>query len=302
MGAILITGAGGFIGACLARRLTAAGRAVVGIDRQSPGPEVCRWGYARLLGTPLADVCARHAPEVAIHCAYDPDPRAAEKNEEGTRAWAEQLRREGCSRQVFFSSISARPGALAPYGQLKYRLEQWFLSWNGVVVRPGLVVGPGGLFARMVAFTRRFPVVPLVDGGRTRVYFTGVDFLVDAVAGLVQGSPADGAWNLHQPQPTSMRALLQAVCKTLGIQRAFAPVPYGLCLGAAMALENLPWPAVGIRSDNVRGLRQNNTLDLPSHVAELGGREESIDILVQRALLGGAREQETRANHVAKAA
>ena len=53
------------------------------------------------------------------------------------------------------------------YGKNKYDLEKWFLKIpHSKVIRPGLVVGNGGIYQRISGFVQRFKYLPLPGGGK----------------------------------------------------------------------------------------------------------------------------------------
>src|SRR6185295_8526879 len=111
---------------------------------------------------------------------------AQEVNVVGTRRLAELAAAAGVKRFVFVSSQSARADAPAAYGRTKHEAEVVLAEIPGlevVVVRPGLVCGPGsrGLFARIGRLVEALPVVPLLGGGRALVQPIHVDDLCAAL-------------------------------------------------------------------------------------------------------------------------
>jgi nucleoside-diphosphate-sugar epimerase len=211
-------------------------------------------------------------------------PQGAAASERGTVKWADEAGAAGVMRQLFVSSISARADARAAYGQVKHRLEQWFLSRRGVVVRLGLVIADGGLFARMAGIVRKSAAVPLIAGGRTRVYFNDSDTAGRQIADLALNWHGGTAWNLQQPEPTTMRELLLAVRDALGARTRFLPVPYLPVLAAAWLLDCLKIRVQGISYENVVGLKQNDVADMHSDFRQLGGIPRDIASLVRDAL------------------
>ena len=76
-----------------------------------------------------------------------------------------------------------------------------------------MVVGDGGMYARIRSSAMRLPVTPLLDGGRQLIYVLGIDTLCLALRDtlLAQGAALRGeAWNLIQPQPVTLREMARA--------------------------------------------------------------------------------------------
>ena len=153
---LFITGIHGFLGSAMAEHFRRRGHTVTGSARNSSEGVV-----ALRIGEPF-DPAVFRGSDVVIHAAHDFTAGAKEKNIRGTRAWFEAA---AGARQVFFSSYSARPDAASEYGATKYAIEKMFLDAGQAVVRPGLVIGDGGLFAKQRAALRKTPIVPLIAGG-----------------------------------------------------------------------------------------------------------------------------------------
>ncbi len=99
------------------------------------------------------------------------------------RARLEEAEAAGVPLQIFLSTLSAEPDALSDYGRAKYELEQRFTAAQQIVFRLGVVVGDGGMYARIRSSATRLPVTPLLDGGRQLIYVLGIDTLCLCAAG-----------------------------------------------------------------------------------------------------------------------
>lgn len=213
---ILVTGAAGFIGGHLVRRLRAGGTAVVATDVS------VRDGVTSLDVTRPNDiecVLAAHRPRAVVHAAAIVDDRGDRRrflavNVAGTSHMLAAAQRHGVQRFVQVSSIGALgldPGLNAdehsplvfssgnPYFDSKARSEalarEFFARTGlpGVIVRPGDAWGPGSVSwveRPLELMRRRLPV--LVDGGRGLMAHCHVDNLVDALLLALERSAALG--------------------------------------------------------------------------------------------------------------
>lgn len=257
MSAVLVTGASGFIGRALVRTLAHRQRQALCLARMLPDGK--RWH----LGDPLSDA---HLAQVssAIHLAWDTrHPETSQASANATLALARQLADAGVGRQIFISSASAGPHAVSAYGRAKYQVEQGLTAIPGCIsVRPGLVIGDGGLFGRIARFARLSPVVPLPDGGRGRVAVIGVEDLAARLLALIDHPRPPGLAAMAEPGSRSLRELVQAAAGP----RVVLPIPSRplLALLALAGALRLPLP---VTRDNLAGFLANQPL-LSSDIEE----------------------------------
>ncbi|MBL8177558.1 MAG: hypothetical protein JNK48_22975 [Bryobacterales bacterium] len=227
---ILLTGANGFLGSSLAEHWRALGHEV----RDSGG---CRLGEELPCALPAG--C-----DAVIHLAHDFAPNAAAVNMQGTMSWFEAASRAGVRWQVFVSSFSARPDSLSSYGSAKYAIEQHVLEQGATVVRPGLVAGNGGMFARMVRTLHRLPVAPLVLPDARSVAVISLSDFLEAMTKLMVEC-ATGPFNLFCPALLTGREFTHAIWSAMGKKGLVIEVPPSVaiaCLrltGASSALDSV---------------------------------------------------------------
>ena len=295
MKAVLITGANGFIARAVAAAFARSGARVIGVSRS--GAPIA--GFDRVfrvkLGESMNPVFADEPVDAVVHCANDSGRDSYAINVEGTRRWIGEAHARGVRTQLLMSSLSAREDALANYGRSKWAIEQTMREVGGTSFRLGLVVGNGGMFQRMVQALAR-PVVPLLDGGRSRVYVLGIDFVADATQRVVSGelpSAVGRLLHLQQPEPFLLVDVLREAREAYGYRCVLVPVPSLPVLWALTLAERFSFLNLPVTSTNVRGLRQSGTDSFPSDFKELGGREESLAALIQRAAAKGTRRSTT---------
>jgi len=263
-GTVLVTGATGFIGRFLCKRLTRDGLSVRGTLLASEGPSTLTGlGVEPVIVEPLSAATGwEHAlagVETVIHLAArvhimdDPaaDPLAEFRtvNVAGTTRLAREAARVGVRRLVFISSIKVNgeesaapyrpdspPNPSDPYGISKWEAEQALRKIEAetgmeiVVVRPTLVYGPGvkaNFLNLMKVVSRRVPL-PLasIDNRRSLIY---VGNLVDVLATCAAHPAAAGQTYLASDgEDVSTPELIRRVAAALGVPARLLPFPLTL--------------------------------------------------------------------------
>lgn len=147
-------------------------------------------------------------------------------------------------RWIFLSSMSAHDGALSAYGQSKREIEKLFLAQaNAIVVRPGLVLAPSGVFARILESLRRIPVAPIFWGGTQPIQTIPLESLVAALITLLTtvDLPERWAreWNLAHEASLTLRDLYQTIARAIKRRLWLVPIPGELALRSLRALESI---------------------------------------------------------------
>lgn len=208
-GTYLVTGAAGFIGSHLTRRLRGADCAVIGLDRSPGGDAFDGVTYVKCDITDRASVkraLEGRSIDYAIHLAakvgdWGERSEYERVNVTGTRNVLEEVAAAGAKGVVHISSIAAMgfdPGWNAgpevepvtegePYSATKAQGEMVAreLQAKGapiVVIRPGDVIGPGSEpWVRRPVRMMKARQMLFVDGGRGHLAHVYVDNLIDAM-------------------------------------------------------------------------------------------------------------------------
>ena len=270
---IFITAIGGFLGSQVAARFAARGHHVKGSIRGN-APAIDGRRTIRLALDEPFDPNVFSGCDVVVHAAHDFTPGARDANVHGTIAWAEAAARAGVTRQLFISSPSAQPESPSEYGRAKYRLERWFLDAGHLIVRPGLVVGQGGLFARQRAALLRSPLVPLIGGGHQPTFVIALDHFVDAAARIVESGTPHEASLFYDDRPP-MRSFVTAVKHAAGQRAMIVPIPASAAIALTRLARALRLP-IPVTPEQIRtlshtpfdSLRSDLPRVLPERVAE----------------------------------
>ena len=275
-GPIAVTGATGFIGRNLCdhfRRRSVDVRAMVRDTEAYPFAEQGIRTYRCVLPDTL-DEGALAGATALVHCAYITRHRDLDEahrvNDVGTRRVLEASRKAGVTRFVFFSSQSAHDQAESYYGRSKLRLERLADAKRDLILRPGLVLGPGraGLFERMCETVRSSKVIPLFGGGHQPLQTVHIDDLCASVGAALDRN-LTGLFTVADADPVPIGRFLRLLAAGLGKKPFFVPFPLTPALIMFRTLEalHIPFP---VSSENLLGLKQMRAVDTRADQKTLG--------------------------------
>jgi nucleoside-diphosphate-sugar epimerase len=281
---VFITGIRGFIASQLSLYLKNQGWTISGTtsrpvdtDDDRPGSEKI---YPYRLGEAL-DESIFSEVDVVVHCAHDFQKGALKKNIGGTIALAEAARRKGVNRQIYLSSLSSRSDAQSEYGKSKFAIEGYFKETGRIIVRPGTVLGEGGIFGKMVHLVKTSPVVPLLDGGHSQMYVIGLDDLCRSLYQITNSPDDSGEYNLYYPEKVTLKEMLLTIRHLSGSRTLLIPVPAAF-LVFPFSLLNRLGIKLPIDIENLRGFIKSQTMIYQSDLPKLLPASFSLEDILKR--------------------
>jgi nucleoside-diphosphate-sugar epimerase len=281
---IFITGIRGFIAGHLSQYLKEQGCSVSGSTSQPGKSEGDQRLDGRVFPQRLGDPVEESiflGMDVVVHCSHDFQKGAFNKNVEGTIALAEAAKRQGVRRQIFISSLSSRPDAQSEYGKSKFAAEGYFKEMGGIIVRPGTVLGEGGIFGKMVHLVKTSPVVPLLDGGYSQMYVIGRDDLCHSLHRIINGPENRGEYNLYYPEKVTLREMLLTIRHLFSSRTFLIPIP-AIFLLFPLSLLNRLGIKLPIDIENLRGFIKSQAMIYQSDLPKLLTAPFSLEDVLKR--------------------
>ena len=264
---ILVTGAGGFLGGVVARRLVDRGDEVVALGRSERSLEGVRSARCE---TAIADLTDRNAVarlsaigpiDAIVHCAglssnWGTRAAFAANNIAATENLVCVLPKLGRPHVVFISSSSVYfafrdqfgvgeaqplPRPVNDYGWSKREAEVRVRAQpNATIIRPRGIYGAGdtALLPRLLRAARRGPL-PLFRGGKAVIDLTHVDDVAASVAAVLDARAVTvgKTYNVSGGEPLRVVEIIERAAERTGTTVRWRSLPWPLAKAGLSALE-----------------------------------------------------------------
>jgi nucleoside-diphosphate-sugar epimerase len=281
---ILVTGATGFLGRHLCNYFRKKGCTVRGLVRRTNIYPFSEAGITLFKGNlpDEIDAAAFEGVDVVVHAAYytarlTSMEEAHRVNHDGTMRVHKMSKDAGVGQFVFISSTGSHAEAESYYGRSKYELEKQMDLKKDLIIRSGLIIGPGedGTFDRMKESLRKSGVVPIFDGGHQILQTIHVDDLCKAIDLAIE-KKLTGTLVVAEPKGLEMRDFFKLVSAGMKKKCKLVPLPMGLFLVFLRIIEkmHLPFP---LSSENLLGLKQMKHMPSVGDLAKIGLNVKSAE-------------------------
>jgi len=268
---IALTGATGYVGGAVLRRLLRRGHEVRALVRRTDRAGRLRdLGAVELVPGGLDDEAALRSlaegTEAVAHLvgiiAETGTQTYRRVHVEGTARLAAAAQAAGVRRFLHMSALGARPDASATaYHRSKAAGEEQVRrsGLSHAILRPAIIAGPGNVPLKLMCdIIRLAPVVPVIGDGRYRMQPVWLEDVAEAFAVALERPDLAGTFEIAGPEQLTWHEMLDRIEAALGVKRPRVGVPLPLVrLGAAGG--DLVPDLAPITSDQLQMLLEGST-------------------------------------------
>jgi len=225
---ILITGITGFVGKHIAEQAKKLGYKVFGtVSSQRKIENALNYAdeiyIFNLLDNQIPSFNSRI--DYVIHCVIDlENPKESIQR---TIDLNEKLSKDNVTKSIFVSSLSMNEGNKSNYSTIKQELENYFKRINNsLILRPGLILGDGGLYDRMSTFVKNGRLIPLPDGGKYKMAVINIEKFVDYLFYSIENHTI-GTKNLFDKNLISLAQIVKNIASKFNksVLIIYIPIP-----------------------------------------------------------------------------
>jgi len=281
---IFVTGASGFIGRELVKRLSEEGMEVVALIRK-PDPFLkVKKVIGDLSNKELLNKSLKGA-DIVVHLAAlvnSADKREMhESNVISTRNILEASKKNKVKRFVFFSSAVITSKILGIYSDSKLEGER-LVRKSGLaytIVRPSLLYGRADNknFGGMINLIRKLPVVPIVGTGCAKTQPVYIDNVIDATYKIIRSEKAKNKeYFIAGPDALTLNDMVDMVAENLGLKRIKLHIPILIMRIIVFFYERIKKNPT-IISEQIKRMDEDKTYDISNAKRDLGYKPISFE-------------------------
>ncbi len=263
---VVITGANGFLGSNLVKYFSRKDWKVRALVHNEPKEKLQGVEYFSHNLSLNPEQKYFEGADYFIHCAYAKN--SVDININGTTSLLEMSRKSGVKKNIFISSISSNEKALSIYLKQKWACEKLFNQPNDLVIRPGLILGNGGLFGQMRDYLKKKSLIPIISGGQQSMQTIWIEDLAQAIDNCIDKN-ISGLLTIASPEKLTYKQFYTNLCATLNTKPAFVSVPFGLQYFLLSLTETIGIK-LAISRENLLGLKQLKYVDTTENLKEIG--------------------------------
>lgn len=248
---LLITGATGFIGSHLVKKLGEAGEHPRCLVRNPERAQLLlpaqrRDDFAKGDTTqPETLIQALNGIETVVHCAFITADRKQREgnnyqitNVGGTRNLIQAAKKAGVKKIVMVSGLGTQPEKPGSYMQGRYEAEQVLinsgLDWT--IVQPSVLFGKGSPFITGLSeLVKSAPVLPLIGGGEIRFQPIHVDDVVTIISTIItqREQTSKHTYTIGGPEYYTLSRIFDEIQAVLGTKKIKVYTPlFAVKIGA----------------------------------------------------------------------
>lgn len=294
---VFLTGATGFVGRHMARRLIDGGHHLKCLAFSSDSPDA---GYLRDLGAEVvpgnildANSVAASAggSEIVIHLVGIIFERRGATFEQihvqGTMNALAAASVAGARQYIHMSALGTGPDADSAYFRTKWEAEERVRAsgLDYTIFRPSTIIGPGGDFINMLlGQVRRTPFVPVIGDGSYRMQPVSVFDVAACFTNAINNPRAiNQVYELGGPDQLTYNEMMETIFRVTGRKRMRAHIPVFMVRPVAWLGEHLMSKPM-LTTDQLKMLLRDNICDTTKMRDELGVDPKSFEEAVRDAL------------------
>lgn len=270
---ILVTGATGFVGSHLVKRMRQEGQKVRAVVRTPAKAQALKDLGVEVVPGDISDLAsleaAAHGCERVIHLVgIIQEGRGftfRSVHVEGTRNILDAAKKAGVRHFIYQSALGTRENAKSEYHRTKWEAEK-LVKASGIpytILRPSLIYGPGDLFTiRLAEMIKLSPVLPVIGSGRSKIQPIYIEDVASCIVKIAAGDPHLGrTYEIGGPEELSYEEVTKAIARALGVNRPVVHLPLSFMRGIALVAESV-LPKAPVTMDQLIMLQEDNVCDM----------------------------------------